>query len=91
MGASAAISPCPPPWQRPTDVFPPPGRAECSNGFGYHSSQAHLDTDQRRHNGLLLGRWRVLRLGWWRFETDWAGFCAELSALFGQTAATSRP
>lgn len=92
----------PPPTAEPATVDTPTGSVQVdiawpqlaigieTDGFGYHSSQAHLDTDQRRHNGLLLGRWRVLRLGWWRFETDWAGFCAELSALFGQAAATSR-
>lgn len=51
------------------------------DGFGSHSSRAHLETDQRRHNALVLGNWWVLRLGWWRFETGWAGFCAELAAL----------
>lgn len=90
----------PPPSDEPMTVATPTGRVQVdipwpqlsigieTDGFGFHSSRAHLDSDQRRHNALVLGRWRVLRLGWWRLETDWAGFLAELSALFGQALAT---
>lgn len=92
----------PPPADEPFTVETPTGAVQVdiawpqlglgieTDGFGFHSSRAHLDSDQRRHNALLLGRWRVLRLGWWRFETDWAGFAAELAALFDQAVATSR-
>lgn len=57
-----------------------------TDGFGAHSDRAHLHRDQQRHNALLLDGWQVLRLGWWRFETDWHGFLGELAALFGQRA-----
>lgn len=51
------------------------------DGYGSHSSRDHLEKDQRRHNALVLEEWRVLRISWWRFETDWLAFCRELSAL----------
>lgn len=51
------------------------------DGFGSHSSRAHLDTDQRRHNALVLESWRVLRIGWWRLETDWDSFAKDLATL----------
>lgn len=92
----------PPPDDEPYRVETPTGPVQVdipwpqlgigieTDGFGFHSSRAHLESDQRRHNALVLGRWRVLRLGWWRFETDWGGFLAELTALFGQAIATTR-
>lgn len=43
--------------------------------------QIASDTDHRRHNALVLDDWRVLPIGWWRFEADWKGSCAELSRL----------
>lgn len=91
----------PPPADAPITVDTPTGKVQVdipwpelgigieTDGYGSHSSRAHLDKDQRRHNGLLLGRWRVLRLGWWRFESDWASFTSELSALFAQAAGSS--
>lgn len=53
---------------------------EC-DGLGSHSSRAHLETDQRRHNAFVMGGWRVLRVSWWRLEKDLRGFIRDLRQL----------
>lgn len=51
---------------------------EC-NGYAFHHSRRDLDRDGRRHNRLVVHTdWRVLELGWDRFEEDWPGFVEEL-------------
>lgn len=55
------------------------------DGMGYHSARDHLDTDQRRHNALVLAGWRVLRVGWYRVEQrqQRAAFLREVRELLG--------
>ena len=90
----------PPPAAAPLTVPTAHGRVEVdipwphlqigieTDGFGAHAERADLQRDQQRHNALLLDGWQVLRLGWWRFESDWQGFLGELAALFARSAAT---
>lgn len=59
---------------------------EC-DGLGSHSSRAHLETDQRRHNALVIGGWRVLRVSWWRLERDPEGFLRDLRQLLASAGA----
>ena len=53
------------------------------DGMGFHSARDHLDTDQRRHNALVLAGWRVLRVGWYRVEDpkEREGFLREVGEL----------
>lgn len=56
---------------------------ECDSA-GYHSDRRALDLDARRHNGLQLTPWLVLRLTWDRYHADWPGFLGELRSALAQ-------
>lgn len=55
-------------------------------GFGSHSARPQLSRDHRRGNRLTLSRWRILRVGWDRYDRDPQGIVEETRELLAQAA-----
>ncbi|CAN5899215.1 hypothetical protein BH23ACT10_BH23ACT10_03820 [soil metagenome] len=46
---------------------------ECDS-LAYHRDQRAIDLDHRKDQSYSAAGWRCLRIGWRRYELDWAGF-----------------
>lgn len=44
------------------------------DSLGFHGTQRGLDFDHRKDQGYRQALWNCLRIGWFRFDTDWPGF-----------------
>jgi hypothetical protein len=48
---------------------------ECDS-LAHHSTQGAIDLDHRKDESYSCVRWKCLRIGWHRYDNDWAGFVA---------------
>lgn len=55
---------------------------ECDS-LGFHGTQRGLDLDHRKDQAYRQAHWNCLRVGWYRYETDWDGFAHDVRAALG--------
>lgn len=53
------------------------------DGFGAHSTRRQLEIDHERQNRLVVGGWRIIRVGWDKVADDPTSIVRELRRLLG--------
>lgn len=80
---------CPDPYPAPVDVggrrplqpditFAPSLVCIECDSLAHHGSQRAIDLDHRKNEAYAAARWKCIRIGWRRYDTDWPGFVAVL-------------